>query len=42
MLVIWSLSRSDNGTRMLCSDEFCWGTSFSMDCQRHETLQGTD
>ena len=32
-LVIWLLSRSDNDTRMLCSDGFGWSTSSGMNCQ---------
>ena len=31
--VIQSLSRSDNGTRMSCPDEFCWSTGSNTDCQ---------
>ena len=32
-LVIWSLSRSDHGTRMLCSDGFNWRAGSDMNCQ---------
>ena len=33
MLAIWSLSHSDNGTRIPCSDGFSWGTGSSINCQ---------
>ena len=30
------------GTHMSYSNEFCWSTNFSMDCQWCETLEGND
>ena len=40
--VNWLLSHSDNGTLMPCSNEFCRGASFSMDCQLYEILEKID
>jgi len=38
-LVIWSLSRSDHGTRMPCLDGFVWSAGSDMNCQWYETLR---
>ena len=41
-LVIWSLSRLNNGTRMTCPDGFDWGAGSSMNCQWFGTLEEID
>jgi len=41
-LVIWSLSRSDHGTRMPCSDGFGRSVGSSMNCQWYGTLEEID
>jgi len=30
--IFWSLSRSDHGTRMPCSDGLRWSAGFGMNC----------
>ena len=42
MLIIWSLSRSDNDTRMSCSDGFSWSMGSSMNCLWYGTLEEID
>jgi len=32
MLIIWSHSHSDRGTRMPCSDGFVWSAGSDMNC----------
>ena len=39
MLDIWSLSRSDHGTHMPCSDGFDWSASSDKNCQWYGTLK---
>ena len=41
-LVIWSLSRLDNGTRRPCPDGFNWSAGSSMNCQWYGTLEEID
>ena len=41
-LVIWSLSRLDNDTRMPCPDGFNWSVGSSMDYQWYGTLEEID
>ena len=41
-LVIWSLSRLDNGTRRPCPDGFDWSAGSSMNCQWYKTLEEID
>jgi len=38
-LVIWSLSRSDNGTHMSYPDGFNWRTGSGLNCQWYDTLE---
>jgi len=42
ILVIWSLSRLDNGTRMRCPDGFDWNAGSSMNYQWYGTLEEID
>jgi len=42
MLVIWSLSCSDHGTRMTYSDGFVQNVGSSMNCQWYGTLEKID
>jgi len=41
-LVIWSLSRLDNGTRMPSPNGFDWSAGSSMNCQWYRTLEEID
>jgi len=38
-LIIWSFSRSNNGTRMPYSDGFGWSMDSSMNCQWYGILE---
>ena len=42
MCDIWSLLRSGIVTHISYWNEFCWSTSYSVDCQWYETLVGDD
>jgi len=42
MLVIWSLARSDHGTRMPGSDGFIWSAGFGMNYQWYGILKEID
>ena len=41
-VVIWSLSRLGNGTRMSCPDGFDWSADSSLNCQWYGTLEEID
>ena len=41
-LVIWLLSRLDNGIRRPCPDGFDWSAGSSMNCQWYGTLEESD